>query len=633
MRDPRVDLSGELLPDHAVAAVNALDARRIVIDAGAGPAAALTAGSLLVLVARTHAHVDLTHDVPLPRNPWGTATLNDLLETLNSLRPPNSRTDGTAPAETTVISTGTVPGADRYLAPAQWSVAVTTDLDTHLDHLRQLGITEPADATEATGTGGTGVLACAPYGGMLGAAVVAADLFCESLAPLGLPAAERRDTFVWNLIDFTYSLAPDDTANAADADHDCDGDGAGVMRWPRLLFAGCGSVGSAAAATLACDDLDGLEAISIDNDDFDATRNPYRYPASTPVTDGPKATWVADMLTSAGADATSHNGPVHTWTTSQPTPGFDGIVIASVDTIDGRYEVADILARTTLSAAVRALAFHVQREHLGDGHACPFCDFVTAESTLTQSAADAALTGLPEQRIIELHYHHTGLEQQDLDMMVQAGKLTPETAAGLLGARVADMRHRLYAQAVIPAAGAHAGANAAPAPLSAPFVSWAVGVLLACEVAKAARSLPAINRRVELDLHGYPGNYAHQFEADRSGRCACARPTRTRWMRRLYDDADTGSAIGEPTSAAPALHISTATENDPLMTMHPVTSDEVRAVGYDPRTRTMRVQFLGGRTYEYDNVDPALFEQMLLPHPWRRVGRLVRTHHYRPVAA
>ncbi|WP_370359570.1 KTSC domain-containing protein [Kribbella pratensis] len=67
--------------------------------------------------------------------------------------------------------------------------------------------------------------------------------------------------------------------------------------------------------------------------------------------------------------------------------------------------------------------------------------------------------------------------------------------------------------------------------------------------------------------------------------------------------------------------------------MHHVTSTNVRAVGYDSSTRTMRVAFLNGRVYDYYDVGQALFEQMLLPHPWRRLGFAVRRHRYRRVVA
>jgi hypothetical protein len=43
------------------------------------------------------------------------------------------------------------------------------------------------------------------------------------------------------------------------------------------------------------------------------------------------------------------------------------------------------------------------------------------------------------------------------------------------------------------------------------------------------------------------------------------------------------------------------------MTMHPATSTNVFAVGYEPSTRTMRVQFRSGGVYDYYGVDPYLF--------------------------
>ena len=52
---------------------------------------------------------------------------------------------------------------------------------------------------------------------------------------------------------------------------------------------------------------------------------------------------------------------------------------------------------------------------------------------------------------------------------------------------------------------------------------------------------------------------------------------------------------------------------------------------------TVKVAGLGGTpyrsgTYDYYGVDPDLFEQMLLPNPWRRVGQRVKTHTYAKVA-
>jgi hypothetical protein len=69
------------------------------------------------------------------------------------------------------------------------------------------------------------------------------------------------------------------------------------------------------------------------------------------------------------------------------------------------------------------------------------------------------------------------------------------------------------------------------------------------------------------------------------------------------------------------------------MQMHPVTSENVRAAGYDVARRTIRVAFHSGGVYNYYDVDIALFEQMLLPHPWRRIGGRVKAHRCARIAS
>ncbi|NKY38694.1 KTSC domain-containing protein [Cellulomonas septica] len=59
-----------------------------------------------------------------------------------------------------------------------------------------------------------------------------------------------------------------------------------------------------------------------------------------------------------------------------------------------------------------------------------------------------------------------------------------------------------------------------------------------------------------------------------------------------------------------------------------VVSDNLHAVGYDSAARTLRVAFRSGGLYDYFNVDESLHRQLLHPHPWRRVGHLVRRHAY-----
>lgn len=65
-----------------------------------------------------------------------------------------------------------------------------------------------------------------------------------------------------------------------------------------------------------------------------------------------------------------------------------------------------------------------------------------------------------------------------------------------------------------------------------------------------------------------------------------------------------------------------------LVKLVAVVSNNVAAVGYDSGSRTMRVQFQRGGVYDYFSVDSSLYAEMLKPHPWRRVGRIVKSHRY-----
>ncbi|MFT4082844.1 MAG: KTSC domain-containing protein [Nocardioides sp.] len=69
------------------------------------------------------------------------------------------------------------------------------------------------------------------------------------------------------------------------------------------------------------------------------------------------------------------------------------------------------------------------------------------------------------------------------------------------------------------------------------------------------------------------------------------------------------------------------------MNMVLVVSDNVAFVGYGHATRTLRVKFHSGGTYDYYDVSVFLYEAMLLPHPWHRVGRQFLAHRYRRIAA
>jgi hypothetical protein len=338
----------------------------------------------------------------------------------------------------------------------------------------------------------------------------------QVLGPLGMAHVPLPTELVWNLADYRRRPAsPIERRRPGPVS---------------LAVLGGGSVGSSVVGVLGClPELTG-RAVVVDDDAFDPARNPYRYPASTGAERGAKAAWLAGVLRRLGWQASHVEGTVAQWVAASPVPGFAGIAVASVDTSDGRLQVADLLAETTLSLGVDGLALHLQRERLGDGFACPFCDFIDLDPPARQAAVLAEQTGLPVERVLALALGAC-LTDADVAAAVAAGRLDGERAAELVGRRLADLVRRAYAQATIPTPGA------APTAVSAAYVSWMGGVLAAAEIAKAALGLPAVERRVDLDLTGLPPGFVLARPADRSGRCVCASPIRRRWMARLYPPA------------------------------------------------------------------------------------------------
>ncbi len=312
--DPRVALSQELTAADASPALAALDSRSVVVRVPQAPtdAEALTAAALLVLVARTHAHVGLDRDADLPPNPWGADTLGNLRKALSSIGP-DPAADALAAAVIDVGRAGRGSPGSLLVGAQPWTAVVSDG--------PSLPEPDPPDPGAA-------------YGGLLSAGLTAARLFREALRPLGLPVAVEEHLVVWNVLDHRRSLAPRQLG------------GAGASpRWPAVAWLACGSVGSSTAAALACEDLTGLRADTVDGDTFDPARNTFRYPASLGSASGPKAAWVASLLRAAGAAAEPSDGSIRDWVLGRPEPGWDGIAVASVDTVDGRFDVADVLAR------------------------------------------------------------------------------------------------------------------------------------------------------------------------------------------------------------------------------------------------------------------------------------------------
>jgi len=327
-----------------------------------------------------------------------------------------------------------------------------------------------------------------------------------------------EDELVWNLWDHRNQLAPNVGVIGGQLDH--------------VIFFGSGSVGSSAMGLLATqENLTGSASV-VDPDRFDPQRNPYRYPAATGLETGAKAEWTAGLLRTAGWDATGYPTDVAGWVRSQENPGVSGTVVSSVDTVAGRLQVADALAATTLSLGVSGMALHIQREHCFDDWACPYCEFVTAATPLSQAQVHSQMTGLPIERILQLYLRDEILSPEDVERVVGADKLHPERAPELIGRRLDDLIQRVYAQAVVAESGQ--ADPAAVTAVSTPFVSWIGGLLIVAELAKAAMDAPLVDRRVDLELSGLPLGAVSRRNRDRSGQCTCHSPHRRRWATRLY---------------------------------------------------------------------------------------------------
>lgn len=490
MSDLRLALGMDTTSAAAAQVTAALDEVRVVVRLASGldPRAALAAGALVSMVARLHAHVDIDGDASCDLNPWAAKSVADVLGRVAAHRPAAA----SEPTRDLVVAVDDAPG-DICIGGGDWSVVVGSH-----------------PTAVVAGRTGLGLNAAAALG--------AAEVFKRALTPLGMAAVTCN--FAWDLLTHTYSNSvPPEVVRACGP----------------VLFAGAGSVNSSAAAQLMGADLAG-EAIVVDHDSFDPVRNPYRYPASTSVTDGPKATWMCDILRSGGWRATATSGEVAAWVTAQADPGFPGLVVSSVDSVDGRADVADMLARTTLSAGVHGLRLHVQREHCFDDFACPNCDFVDEGDPLTQVQAVADATGMPLPRVADL-LRGGELTEQDVAVVVAAGRLPQEAAARLVGRRVHDLMGRLYAEASITVP-----EQTRPVTVSAPFVSWMTGTLLAAEVIKSTLDVGMVDRRVDLDLAGVPSGAVGRRNRDASGRCTCHSPWRRRAAAGLAGRSRSGAA-------------------------------------------------------------------------------------------
>lgn len=477
--DPRLQLGPQVTGADTEACRDALDAVRPIvrIAPGAPSPVAHAAAALSQLLLRLHPAAALDGDAPLGPNPWGAATVAAAAAAAPTAEPTR------APARDLVIVFGDGADGDWFIGGDDWTAVLSTT---------------PVAATPTS----------ASLGLNAAAAFAAAEVLKLALGPLGLVTESALPALVWNLVDYRLRPAPVVELDWA------------TPRSAALL--GGGSVGSSGVGVL----VGGVPITGnidvVDGDSFDPARNPYRYPASTRSTSGPKAEWLAALLRTAGWQAVPHFGDVASWVVGRPSPSFDGVAVSSVDRVDSRVDVADALAATTISVGVSGLAFHVQREHTVDEFACPFCQFLHVARPMSQAQVYAEQVGVPVERVVAL-IQGAMLKPADVAAAVSSGRINAAGADELVGRRLEDLVRRAYAQATIPT-------RTGLVTVSAPAVSWLAGTIAAAELAKSGSrvEVPRLDRRIDIDLAGVPSGATRRVPRDRSGRCLCASPFRRR---------------------------------------------------------------------------------------------------------
>jgi hypothetical protein len=486
--DPRTRVSPNVRGTSTQQVLELLDSIRPIVRVARGshPQCQSAAAALVIMTARLFPHT-VAEGGQLQSHLWPVTRIDEVTGVVRSSLPVPTK----PPERDIVISVGeTGFASDLYVGGDDWTAIVGYQ----------------AVRADSKGIGL----------GLHAAAVLAAsEIMKIVLGPHGLVHRRIDGTLIWNLLDYRLSQAPIITTSAS--------------RPVNVALLGSGSVGSSFAGVIVEATAIRGDIVVVDKDEFDPTRNPFRYPASVGNESGPKSTWIACLLQRAGWNASPVANTVAEWIKTLPTPGFDGLVLSSVDRVDGRLQVADLLARTTLSVGVSDLALHIQREILGDGLACPYCDFVDAGAALGQIERYRAMTGIGDVRLVHLLMGEP-LAAQDVQASVAAGKIRPETALELVGRRVDDLVGRSYAEAAV------AISSDAPVSVTAPFVSWMGGILMAAEVTKSALGIPMLDRRCDLDLAGLPTGMIYRKPAA-SARCICASHVRREWMARLYDEA------------------------------------------------------------------------------------------------
>lgn len=508
--DPRLRIIDPSAGDLAEQVLTALDRTEIAIRLAPdlpGPAR-VAAAALAAMTARLFRHVTVTCADPvdraLPANWWAAPDVDALVTAAHALLP--VPVEAPAPDITLVVSVGMVDG--------------TVDFGIGGDDYTAVLDGRPVEITAGTHHLGVHAAACLAVSQLLG----------RALGTAGPRTVELGERYELDLLTHTPTSAASVVLT-------------GVTTRPgrshpirEVVFAGAGSVGSSAVALITTalapaytdtTDAEDVEFTIIDLDSFDPSRNPFRYPALLGGETDDKATLLAARQRCAGLHADGVVDTVGHWVAGRDAPGVYGLVISSVDTVEGRLEVADVIAEQTLSVGVKALELHAQRERMDGGAACPFCHYVDVAPAITQADVYVEMTGIEQNRILEL-LGGTRLTAADVATASRAGKIDGD-GTNLVGRRVEDLVGRIYADAPVTSAD---GGTALT--IAFPQVSWFAGVLAAVELVKQLRGLPTLPGRVDADLAGLPPGAVRLMPADATGRCLCHSAVRRQAWTRLY---------------------------------------------------------------------------------------------------
>ena len=494
LADPRLELA-DLTPGTGGARVaEALDEHRVIVRApGArctSPADQAALFNLVNLAARLFAHVELDVGADPPWMPRFRAggSLYRQLETVAAAVAPVATAN---PRRDLVLAWGCDAGGAGVAGDAAgWTYALGSE------HAR------------LDGAGSAPSL-----GGLASSSLMVGQAFGGALAPLGMPFHPIR-CFVSNLLDHR--------------DHPGRGTAGGEpLRLARAILAGSGSVGTSLVYAALLSDVGGGPLIAVDPDPF-SRRNRLRYPVVIEGAEGPKVDWLAALTDGTQLAVEPHVAELATWLDRRADVPAEQLVLCSVDTVEGRRDATDVLARRTVNVGVSGMALHVANHGFGDD-GCAFCQYVDVEPALTGAAMLGEAIGLPVGRVIAVHQNGGRLEPIDVQLIARAKVLRGPLPD--VGARLEDLRRRAYAQASLPVAGD------APVLVSAPHVSAMAGLLMLVEAVK--ESTPglaghALRARLDVDTSGQPPGFTLPHRRDETTRCLCWSGFRRRAWRELH---------------------------------------------------------------------------------------------------